>query len=195
MADPESQSASKEASSSSPVTQSRLFPETDLARGIVGWDGQDDLANPQNFPTGRKWALLGLVSSITFVSPLASSMFSPAVGFMAAGFGVRDETVLSFSVSIFLLGYTVIFLALYPDVRYCMVWYGILRSLIVRSIVARPPERDIRPSHRPQRRQLVLRHMATRLRPSPQHRVLDCIPLPRWSRRRWQHHSRRGGHR
>lgn len=84
-----------------------LFPETDLDRGIVGWEGQDDPKNPQNFSSGKKWALLSLVSAMTLVSPLASSMFSPAISFMAAEFGETDETILSFSVSIYLLGYTV----------------------------------------------------------------------------------------
>jgi hypothetical protein len=83
------------------------FPQTDLDQGIVGWDRQDDPQNPLNFPRGRKWALLSLVSAITFVSPLASSMFAPAVGFMAEDFGVREELLLSFAVSVYLLGYVV----------------------------------------------------------------------------------------
>ncbi|KAL5341382.1 major facilitator superfamily domain-containing protein [Aspergillus crustosus] len=80
-------------------------PETDLDRGIVGWDGQDDPAHPQNFPDSRKWTLLGLVSSVTFISPLASSMFSPALGDLSNDFGITNPTILSFSVSIYLLGY------------------------------------------------------------------------------------------
>ncbi|RAL09762.1 MFS transporter [Aspergillus homomorphus CBS 101889] len=82
-----------------------VFPVTDLSQGLVGWDGQDDPANPQNFPTSKKWTLLALISSITFISPLASSMFSPAIGFVAREFMVTNETLLSFSVTIFLLGF------------------------------------------------------------------------------------------
>ena len=90
------------------VTPTRpLFPETDLDQGIVGWDGQDDPDNPQNFASARKWGLLALISSITFISPLASSMFSPAVSYVGKDFGVTNEYLLSFSVTIFLLGYTV----------------------------------------------------------------------------------------
>ncbi|KAL4737190.1 putative MFS multidrug transporter [Aspergillus similis] len=85
----------------------QLFPETDLDQGIVGWDGQDDPDNPQNFAAGRKWGLLGLVSAITFISPLASSMFSPAVSYVGTDFGVSNEYLLSLSVTIFLLGYTI----------------------------------------------------------------------------------------
>ncbi|EXJ78937.1 hypothetical protein A1O3_08437 [Capronia epimyces CBS 606.96] len=81
------------------------FPQTDLDHGIVGWESQDDPENPLNFPRSRKWALLMLVSAITFVSPLASSMFAPAVGFMAVDFGVHEELLLSFAVSVYLLGY------------------------------------------------------------------------------------------
>ncbi|PYI22368.1 MFS multidrug transporter [Aspergillus japonicus CBS 114.51] len=82
-----------------------LFPVTDLSRGLVGWDSQDDPANPQNFPASKKWTLLALISSITFISPLASSMFSPAIEFVAREFMVTNETLLSFSVTIFLLGF------------------------------------------------------------------------------------------
>ncbi|KAJ5933762.1 hypothetical protein N7454_006091 [Penicillium verhagenii] len=83
----------------------KLFPVTDLDRGLVGWDGQNDPNNPQNFPASKKWGLLLLVSAITFVSPLASSMFSPAVSYVGKDLKIDDETLLSFSVSIYLLGY------------------------------------------------------------------------------------------
>jgi hypothetical protein len=85
----------------------KLFPVTNLDEGIVGWDSQDDPENPQNFSMAQKWGLLALMSAITFISPLASSTFSPAVSYVAADLHVTNETVLSFSVSIFLLGYAV----------------------------------------------------------------------------------------
>lgn len=105
MQDPEKPPQLTEAPSSTP--DQPLFPETDLSSGIVGWDGQNDPANPQNFSSAKKWSLLVLISSVTLISPLASSMFSPAVGYMAAEFGESNQTLLAFSVSIFLLGYTV----------------------------------------------------------------------------------------
>lgn len=83
------------------------FPETNLSEGIVGWEGQDDPENPQNFPSSRKWGLLALMAGITFVSPLASSMLSPAIEYVGADFGVTNEAVLSLTVSIYLLGYSV----------------------------------------------------------------------------------------
>lgn len=83
------------------------FPETDLSQGLVGWDGQDDPENPQNFAAGKKWALLALISAFTLISPLASSMFSPAVVYMAEEFHETNETILSFTVSIYLVGYVV----------------------------------------------------------------------------------------
>lgn len=90
----------------STVVQQR-FPETDLDRGVVGWDGQDDPNNPQNFSTGRKWGLIALISAFTFISPLASSMFSPAVRYIASDLKETNQTILSFTVSIYILGYAV----------------------------------------------------------------------------------------
>ncbi|KAJ5721401.1 Major facilitator superfamily domain general substrate transporter [Penicillium malachiteum] len=87
-------------------TNQPLYPETDLSQGIIGWEGQDDPENPQNFPDSKKWILLGLISAFTLVSPLASSMFSPAVVYMGEQFGETNEIILALSVSIYLIGYT-----------------------------------------------------------------------------------------
>ncbi|KAL4805641.1 major facilitator superfamily domain-containing protein [Aspergillus unguis] len=83
------------------------IPESDLDNGIVGWDGQDDPAHPLNFPASRKWTLLGLVSSVTFISPLASSMLSPALTSLAEDWDVTNQTILSLTVTIYLLGYVI----------------------------------------------------------------------------------------
>ncbi|KAL4874982.1 major facilitator superfamily domain-containing protein [Aspergillus karnatakaensis] len=110
VADSSPQDVEKQADTDEPETRSRpsqqTFPLTDLDRGLIGWEGQDDPNNPQNFPPGRKWGLLGLISAFTVISPLASSMFAPAVSYMAADFQETNETILSFTVSVFLLGYT-----------------------------------------------------------------------------------------
>lgn len=39
---------------------------------VVWWDGPDDPENPYNWPTWRKSVNCGLVSAMTFISPLAS---------------------------------------------------------------------------------------------------------------------------
>lgn len=103
---PDLEKQATEQATEAPVSATE-FPETDLDQGIIGWDGQDDPNNPQNFTNGKKWALLALISAMTLISPLASSMFSPAIPYMATDFGETNETILSFSVSIYLLGYTV----------------------------------------------------------------------------------------
>ncbi|KAL4923535.1 MFS transporter [Aspergillus undulatus] len=82
-----------------------VFPETDLDRGIVGWDGQDDPENPQNFAASRKWTFLVLVSLVTLISPLGSTIFSPALRSLADDFEITNQPLLSLSVSIYLLGY------------------------------------------------------------------------------------------
>jgi len=101
----------KEAEAATPDTP--RFPETDLSRGIIGWDSQDDPKNPQNFSSGHKWGLLALMSGITFVSPLASSMFSPTVAYVGEDLNVKTEMLLSLSISIYLLGYAVCVLLFY----------------------------------------------------------------------------------
>jgi len=53
-----------------------LLPLSDFDNGIVGWDSQADGTMPLNFPDTQKWLLISLLSTITFISPLASSMFA-----------------------------------------------------------------------------------------------------------------------
>jgi multidrug resistance protein len=83
------------------------MPTSDLSKGLIGWESQDDPENPQNFPQSKKYMLLALISIITLISPLASSMFAPAVSFMGKDFGVTDQMILALTVSIFVLGYVV----------------------------------------------------------------------------------------
>ncbi len=90
------------------------YPVMDLDHGIVAWDSQDDPANPRKFSSGRKKLLLGLVSSITFVSPLASSMFAPGITFVDTEFHNTSTILASLAVSIFVLGFALGPLVLSP---------------------------------------------------------------------------------
>ncbi|KAL3442846.1 MFS general substrate transporter [Aspergillus insuetus] len=91
-----------------------IKPSTDLSRDIVGWDGPDDPENPRNFAPSRKWLLLGFVSCITFLSPLASSINAPGVPLMNQEFYNTSSILSSLVVSIFVLGFAVGPLVLYP---------------------------------------------------------------------------------
>ncbi|CAI7621947.1 unnamed protein product [Penicillium viridicatum] len=79
---------------------------SDYEKGRVGWDSEEDPHNPQNFPDKRKWMILGMVSVITFLSPLASSIPAPGTSLMDSEFGVTSTILASFSVSVFVLGFT-----------------------------------------------------------------------------------------
>ncbi|CAI7668988.1 unnamed protein product [Penicillium manginii] len=102
---PRSEKTKSDHPQSAQPAQLTEYPETDLDQGLVGWDGQDDPQNPQNFSSAKKWTLLFLISAVTFVSPLASSMFSPAVSYVGKDLHIENETLLSFTVSVYLIGY------------------------------------------------------------------------------------------
>lgn len=89
---------------SSSETGKPTLPRTELEKGIVGWDGQDDPSMPLNFSKGRKWGLLGQISAITFLSPFASSIFAPGAVFMDEEFHNTDGFLSSFVVSVYILG-------------------------------------------------------------------------------------------
>ncbi|CAF3514790.1 hypothetical protein SNK03_007150 [Fusarium graminearum] len=72
---------------------------------IVNWDGPDDPANPQNWSMGKKTITVIIVSSVTFVTPLASSIFAPSIEQVMTEFHSTNSQVASFIVSVYLLGY------------------------------------------------------------------------------------------
>ncbi|KAH3918560.1 hypothetical protein HBI56_135120 [Parastagonospora nodorum] len=83
------------------------YPLTDLDNNLIGWDSQDDPTNPRNFPDRRKWTILGMVAAITFLSPLASSIFAPGIPFVNADFNNTSQILGSFAVSVYVLGFAI----------------------------------------------------------------------------------------
>ncbi|KAH6985271.1 major facilitator superfamily domain-containing protein [Ilyonectria destructans] len=63
--------------------------------------------DPKSWPLGRKWLIMSLISWLCFVSPLASSMFAPATSLMNDEFHNDSETLTTFTVSFFIMGYVI----------------------------------------------------------------------------------------
>ncbi|KAK8254788.1 major facilitator superfamily domain-containing protein [Phyllosticta capitalensis] len=72
---------------------------------LVNWDGEDDPANPLNWPETTKWRNIALLSFTTLVTPLASSMFAPGVPQILKAFGTQDKMIATFVVSVYVLGF------------------------------------------------------------------------------------------
>ncbi|PNY27631.1 transporter [Tolypocladium capitatum] len=72
---------------------------------VVDWDGPDDPANPLNWSFSKKTVAVGIVSAITFISPLASSILAPGIPHVMADFNSTNEELASFIVSVYLVGY------------------------------------------------------------------------------------------
>ncbi|KAJ2894798.1 bicyclomycin resistance [Zalerion maritima] len=85
------------------VSESTTDDENDP--DVVWWDGPDDPENPMNWPAWRKMVNCGLISAITFVTPLASSMFAPGVPEVMVDFESSSNTLASFVVSVYVLGF------------------------------------------------------------------------------------------
>lgn len=92
---------------------------------LVGWESPDDPQNPKNWSSRRKWAATLVMSSFTFITPVASSIVAPAFDAIGAEFHVcyylylhdfvqitdalqiTSEIELSLMLSIFILAYAV----------------------------------------------------------------------------------------
>lgn len=72
---------------------------------IVWWDGPDDPENPMNWPSWRKVLTCTIISILTFVTPLASSIFAPGVPALMADFRSESNMLASFVVSVYVLGF------------------------------------------------------------------------------------------
>lgn len=81
---------------------------------LVTWDGPDDPENPRNWSTKKKWITTLIVSGYATVSPISSSILSPAVHKMSDDIGLTNTVLQSFSVSIFLLAWAICPLFLAP---------------------------------------------------------------------------------
>ncbi|EEA19316.1 hypothetical protein TMatcc_009453 [Talaromyces marneffei ATCC 18224] len=82
-----------------------VYPESDMEKGLVGWEGQDDPENPRNFTSAQKIRSMTLIAAITFLSPLISTISAPGVSYMDAEFHNSSSILASLAVSIFVLGF------------------------------------------------------------------------------------------
>jgi hypothetical protein len=73
----------------------------------VTWDSPEDPANPKNWSIGRKWAATLIVSAFTLVSPISSSMISPALSSISKEFNITNQVEAQLTLSIFVLAYAV----------------------------------------------------------------------------------------
>ncbi|KPM38567.1 putative transporter [Neonectria ditissima] len=87
------------------IEESNSSHETDNFK--VTWEhpSDQDPENPMNWTTGRKWSIIGILSFITFLTPLASSMMAPGVPDIMADFNTTNDEVATFMVSVFVLGF------------------------------------------------------------------------------------------
>ncbi|XWW92421.1 hypothetical protein V2A60_000344 [Cordyceps javanica] len=72
---------------------------------VVFWDGDDDPQNPYNWKNWVKVFNCVLISALTFVTPLASSMFAPGVPNLMREFKSSSEELAAFCVSVYILGF------------------------------------------------------------------------------------------
>lgn len=73
--------------------------ESSEDENIVWWDGPDDPANPYNWPSWLKVLNCSLISAMTFVTPLASSIFAPGVPDLMREFHNNSPYLAAFVVS------------------------------------------------------------------------------------------------
>ncbi|KAI1119978.1 putative MFS multidrug transporter [Nemania abortiva] len=84
-----------------------IKPALEADPNIVDWDSPDDPSNPLNFSTSFKVTNVGIISALTFVTPLASSMFAPGVPMLLEEFNSSNAVLADFVVSVYVLGFAI----------------------------------------------------------------------------------------
>ncbi|KAH8893689.1 MFS general substrate transporter [Thozetella sp. PMI_491] len=96
--------------SASPETSSDVEKNAGSAGGppnALGWDGPDDPDNPMNWPKTKRYMQIVVIAVYTLIVNLAATMFAPGAAQLAADFGITDTTVISMTVSIYVLGFAI----------------------------------------------------------------------------------------
>src|ERR1700737_2363257 len=65
--------------------------------------------NPRNWPLWRKGVVVSIISGITFFTPLASSMFAPGIPSVMKDFDTTNQSLGTFTVSVYILVWFSIF--------------------------------------------------------------------------------------
>ncbi|KAI0110817.1 MFS general substrate transporter [Nemania sp. FL0031] len=115
MAEPSSRSSGQESSSlpaDDPEKPSLHTTYTedqgdDQGQFVVGWEQPDDEdpENPLNWTRRQKWSIIGVLTFLSFLVPLASSALAPGVPEILAEFHNDNISLATFVVSVFVLGF------------------------------------------------------------------------------------------
>lgn len=74
---------------------------------LITWEGPDDPENPRNWPKGKKWTMVTVVSLYALISPLSSSIIAPAVSEVSKDLHIVQSVEKSLTVSIFVLAWAI----------------------------------------------------------------------------------------
>ncbi|KAH8204083.1 hypothetical protein TruAng_001765 [Truncatella angustata] len=98
--------SSKEVSSDDMAPEPERGEDGRLSEGItiIDWNGPDDAANPQNWPSGKRWSHIVVVSLLALVTNMAPTMCAPAINQINEEFGIHSSTVSTLSVTLYVLG-------------------------------------------------------------------------------------------
>lgn len=79
----------------------------DIDPELVTWENDDDVQNPRNWSSARKWRSTLVVSVYTLLSPFASTMLAPAMPAINEEFGVSNSAISALAVSIYILAWAI----------------------------------------------------------------------------------------
>ncbi|KAI0968636.1 major facilitator superfamily domain-containing protein [Xylaria arbuscula] len=74
---------------------------------VVGWEQpeDEDPENPLNWNRSQKWSIIGVLTFLSFLVPLASSALAPGVPQILSELHADNQSLATFVVSVFVLGF------------------------------------------------------------------------------------------
>lgn len=106
---------------------------TERDPNIVDWESPDDPEKAMNWTSKKKWSNQAIIASVTFLTPLASSMVAPGVPEILKDFNTANETIGALVVSIYILGYALgpLFIAPMSEVYGRLITYHVNNILFI----------------------------------------------------------------
>ncbi|KAL4881189.1 major facilitator superfamily domain-containing protein [Aspergillus karnatakaensis] len=90
------------------ISPSTLAP-TQIEQGaledtLVDWDGECDPTNPSNWPKGKKWAHVVIISVLALIANMAPTMCAPGIEDITAEFDIASSTISTLAITLYVLG-------------------------------------------------------------------------------------------
>ncbi|KAJ2995922.1 hypothetical protein NUW58_g1138 [Xylaria curta] len=124
------------------ISLTQLFDQSDL---LVDWSGPDDVENPLNWPKRKSFGHVVIVAILSMIMNIAATIVAPGASGLIVEFGIRNSTVATLAVTIYLLGFAIgpLFISAFSEMYGRLVVYHTSNLVFVAFVIACALSRNV----------------------------------------------------